>query len=371
MTLHRALLVAPLLVACVDKSDDSATDTNAETGQPLATPTAVIATVDTTYSVGALATVTVEGWEIADSLATVSADPKVVTAGEHIVQLNRGTDNNVRVYEAGSFSEPLVEFSTGDGSNPHDAALCGTVLFVSMYGGTTLGVYDPLAGIQLETVDLSPYDDGDGYPEASDLVTIGNKLYVALQQLDQNNGWVANGGMVAEVDCTSRAVTNAWEVGASPDLFNNPVDPSTLIVRTGTYFDETGAFDFTGGLATFDPATGTSTSFLAEADLSANITGFAANAAGKGIVLTTDETWAYQVQCLDMTTGTLTLAESVPQYLSGVVANERGEAWISARTSWASPDPGGVLVYDMNACTSVTHDDWITLTLEPYSIAFY
>lgn len=369
MNLPRALLVAPLLVACVDKTDDSSADS--DSGLPLATPTAVIATVDTTYSVGALATVTVEGWEISDSLATVSADPKVVATGSYIVQLNRGTDNNVRVYEPGSFSEPLVEFSTGDGSNPHDAALCGSVLFVSMYGGTTLGVYDPTNGNAVATVDLSPYDDGDGYPEASDLVVIGEKLYVALQQLDQNNGWVANGGMVAEVDCAERTVTDAWEVGASPDLFNNPVNPDTLIVRTGTYFDETGAFDFTGGLATFDPGTGASAAFLEEADLAGNITGFASTAAGKAVVLTTDETWAYQIRCLDMVTGAATLAESVPQYLSGVVANERGEAWIAARTSWASTDPGGVLVYDMTACSSVTQDDWITLTLEPYSIAFY
>ena len=54
------------------------------------------------------------------------------------------------------------------------------------------------------------------------------------------------------------------------------------------------------------------------------------------------------------------------------MANDRGAAWILARTSWADAESvGGIWIYDVETCTERTADDRLTFSLDPYSVAFF
>jgi len=365
---HLALLLTMGLLGCDGKIGLGLDDTGSSSGSA-----AVIGTVSGDYAVGALATVGLDDWAVSDSLATISADPQVIAAGGDLVVLGRGTEDSVRVYAPGAWSAPRLEFALDDGANPHDAAVCGGALFVSEYGEPYVGVYDPDSGALLSTIDLSAYDDGDGKPEPGTMVQRGEDLYLALEQLDEETThWTASGGTVLRIDCDARAVDDAWSVEPGPSIIADPDSEDGLLVRTGLYFDADGDFAWDGGLYALDTASGALTAIApTESEAELNYTGMAAVAGGGAIVLSTDDSWAYSVWCLDRASGTLSLLDTVSTFLSAIEVNDRGEAWIAARASWAAPDAaGGLLVYDVATCTSKTGDAPITLHLEPYSIAF-
>lgn len=334
---------------------------------------AVVATVSSDYATGALATVSLDDWSVSDNLATLSGDPALSVSEGKVLALSRGSEDAVRIYAPGAWTEPLVEFSVGDGANPHDAEICGDALWVSLYGESFLGVYDPDNGNLLASLDLAAYDDGDGIPEASSMVVRGDTLYVALEQLDETTTyWSAKGGTVIAIDCMRRSISGSWEVSPVPTLFADPDDEQGLLVRTGAYFDAEGEFSWDGGLWSLDPAEGTVSAIApAESENNLNYTGIAAAEGGRAIVVATDASWLYSVYCLDRSSGSLTLIETLDSYISSVQVNARGEAWLATRASWAAPDAAaGVLVYDVASCTRLT-DAPIALSLEPYAIAFY
>lgn len=369
------LLISLLSLGCHRHKDEAATDDTADdstalddsgaaTGQQMA----LIGMVSTDYSVGGLATVGLDDGAVTEATA-VSADPKIVVSDGQVIVLGRSTDNSVRLYTAGSWSAPDLEFSLGDGANPHDAAICGGALFVSLYGEDHLGVYDPQTGNVLGTVDLSAYADSDGLPETGAIVEGDGVLYVALENLDETSTyWTSSGGHVLTVDCASRAVTADQAVGPGPSISAWPADPSRVVLRTGVYFDADGNFAWDGAVALLDPATGATTDLLpTEAEASVNYTAVAAAPDGRALVLSTDSSWLYTVSCL-AADGTVTSAGTVETYLSDAVVNDRGEAWVASRTSWASTTPGGIQIYDLDTCTARAG---AALSLEPYSIAFY
>ena len=79
---------------------------------------AVLATVADDFSLGALATVNLQTWNISDGLAPISGDPVVVAAGQWLVQLNRYNYDTVRLYQPSAWLQPLWEVSLADGANP-------------------------------------------------------------------------------------------------------------------------------------------------------------------------------------------------------------------------------------------------------------
>ncbi|MFA6109922.1 MAG: hypothetical protein WDA75_14240 [Candidatus Latescibacterota bacterium] len=104
--------------------------------------------------------------------------------------LNRPPQNNVLVIDPAAPRSPRRNFSTGDGSNPQDIVFTGPgKAYVSRYEMPSLLVVDPRNGSVLGEVDLSPFADADGIPEASDMALIGTRLYVACQRLDRNGSW--------------------------------------------------------------------------------------------------------------------------------------------------------------------------------------
>ncbi len=334
---------------------------------------AVVTTVATDYSVGALAVVDQTSWVVDDRLATLSSDPVVTTDGGWLFLLNRYGFDTVQVYEPGNLDAPVTEFSVGDRANPQAAAVCGGDLFITLHSRDYLPIYDPETGWTLGQVDLSMFDDGDGSPEAATLVRKGDTLYVALEQFDQANNWMPAGGRLIEVDCAQRRVVQAWEVGNAPTVHAYPDHDNQLIVRTGVFFTETGSLALDGAIQLFDLRTGTlSEPLVDEVSLDANLGPVVATSNGNALFITSDAAWHYTLYCLNLQDGTHQPLETTNLYLAAMTGNREGEAWVAARPGPADPGArGGILVYDVDGCNDLTADGPITLSMPPYSVAFY
>lgn len=220
-----------LLAACVDDPADRAGWVEAlppgGAGQLVATTT--------DYSVGSLAVLDLETGRLGDDLAPTSGDPSVVATGGRAIQLNGFLNDFVRVYDPAEWGAPLAEFGTGQGSNPHGAALVGGALWLTLYGTASLEARDPEDGALRHTVDLSPWADADGLPEASSLLVVDGTLLVALERLDRGDGWLPGEGVVLAVDPADGAVLREWRTGPSPRLWPRPSAPGEAWLVTGSY----------------------------------------------------------------------------------------------------------------------------------------
>jgi hypothetical protein len=351
-------LLPLLLAACAPKVDVDDTGAPGGGGSALG-PTAVLATVSDDYAVGALATVAVDDWSVADTLTDISGDPAVVSSGGYVFQLDRYTYDVVKVYTPGAWSAPLTEFALQDLANPHDVAVCDGLAFVAQHDATTLAVHDPTSGLLAGTVDLSAYADADGVPEASTLVaTADGMLYAGLLHLDREGDWTATGGAVVEVDCAARTVTRSWALHGPRVLPDPEHTDQVLILEEGV------------GIHRLDPTSGATTLLVEEVVERGTFGGIAA-AGGRAIVTTVTDDYAFGIGCVDLDAGTFDLLEAASSYLISVDASPTGEAWISARAHWSDPtSPQGVRVFDIATCTERT-DRPIETLLAPMDIAFY
>lgn len=359
-------LVLPLLLAaCANKDADTAdpdvdtdTDPSAE-GQTMA----VITTVSSDYATGSFATVDLDSGTITDEIFLTSGDPAVSAGGGWVFQINRYNYDNLRVYAPGSWGAPLWEQDLGDLSNPQEAEVCEEALFVTLYGRDHLGVYDLQSGLLTGTVDLSAFADGDEVgPEAASLVALGGKLYAGLNRLNRSEGWTNAGGRVVEIDCARRAVTRSWPVGGNTRVSAWPGTARLLVQATAHGEDP-------GGLYRLDP--GADTVELIVESPGERFSGVAAVGEGAIAIALADDHSRYTVYCIDLAAGVADVLEETGSYLTGVAQNDRGEAWISAGSSWLDDAaPSGIFRYDIASCTPLASAP-LSFGLYPFDVAFY
>ncbi len=352
-----ALACAPVI------PEDSALDTGGGDSDS-AVATAVVTTTSADYASALLATVQLSTMIIIDRITTAPTDSQVVSEDGLVYVLGRFGVDAVRVYEPGEWVEPIQEFSTGDASNPQDVKECGGSVYVSLYGSTEVKRYDPETWLLRGVVDLSSLADSDGIPEVANMIERDGVLYVALQQLDQDNGWVANGGLVASIDCATGALLQSFVAAPDPTLHDVP-GSAKLMVRTGLYF----AND--GGVGWFDPTTGTEAPLLTEAALGEEITDLAMVDATHGIVVTHAENHDFTTWCWNPDDNALVELFTTPSSFQGLKA-VGDDVWIVARAGWADYlSPTGVIVVDAIACEPGA-ERWLTdFEFPPFSVDFY
>ncbi|NOY28434.1 MAG: SMP-30/gluconolactonase/LRE family protein [Oligoflexia bacterium] len=368
--------LAVLLSGCVPsalRDDSGSTSTLPDGGgssNSAGQHTAVMTTVSMDYATGSLATVDLDSWAVDDSLTTVAGDAGLTVDDGLVIQLNRYGYDTVRLYTPGQWDAPDLELGVGDAqgsTNPHDAAICQGRLFVTLYERDYIAIYDPTGGTLTGTVDLSAYDDADSSgPEPSGIVQRGDKLYVALERLDRDQGWVDAGGKVVEVDCSSGSATRAWDIGGNTRVFDWP-DHDQILVGARAFGG------MAGGIYALDPAAD-SVTLLADVEAGGESL-YDVAAYGDGAIITTlsSDLSTYGIDCVDLGTGTITQLDQRTEFLQGIAGNDRGQAWIAASWGWTDPKSAspGVFVYDIPGCTSLTGDSPIALSLAPASIAFY
>ncbi|MCB9743459.1 MAG: hypothetical protein H6741_25145 [Alphaproteobacteria bacterium] len=352
------MLLLTLALACADKAhtpDDSRTDDSAPAGL-----TAVLSTASDDYAVGALATVDAETWALRDNLTDLTGDTVLVASGGYVFRVDRYNYDVVSAYTPGDWGEPLSELALADQANPHDVAVCEGLAFVTQYGRAELAVFEPGTGLLSGVVDLSDYADADGIPEASTLVEgPPGKLYVGLQNLDQDNGWVNVGGHVLEIDCAGRRVSQAWETSGSADIYPHRED-ALLVSVLGE------------GLRALDLGEGALGPVLFDAAAAGEELVGLASDGQRVAAATVDADYNYNIGCIDLSDGSYALGEATPNYLIQVAGDPEGRAWFSARRHWSDPEgPAGLRVYDIASCSSLAPEGLLQTSLAPFSVAFY
>ncbi len=303
--------------------------------------------------------------QISDGLLGLSGSDWVPqTADGSVWLLGRYGIDVVRRYADTEFGAPTFEVSTGAGTNPQALAWCGGRLYLSRYdvgddGGGDVVVLDPDTGAQTARIDLGAWaESADGTPEPAQLVPLGDTLYVALERLDRDAGWVPDPtGRVLAIDCVSGAVVDEYVTGPNPDI--EPAGPA-LAVRTDT------------GIQFLVPGEGL-TSVLEPDALSGAVDFLGLGAAGDAglVVLEQGGDPGNEVWCLDLRTGARELLDTRAERAWSVRSGPDGRVWVLWRDHWATGEieTGGIAVYDPAACSEIT-DGLLVFPSDPAAIAF-
>lgn len=227
-------------------------------------PHAVVGTSD--FVTGALAAVTPDGC-IADRLLTTGGDVVVRSTPARVWVLQRTGGDTLMGFAHGDYGVPEVETVVAPQGNAHDLVQVGDRLFVTLYDADHLAVIG-LDGAPLGEVDLSAFADADGLPEADRLVVTEAGLFVALQRLDREAGWLSDGGVIARIDPDTLEVVESWSTGPNPRLAAHP-DGVGLVIATGHWFAADGALELLW------PDTGRRDTVLPEAGLQLDLGGTA------------------------------------------------------------------------------------------------
>jgi hypothetical protein len=320
--LHRLSLTAVLLLAVAacggggSSSDDADGDGVLDAADVLPGYALVVAAADFTSPEGRVF--------VATPAVDVGPDPisTDVVLREHngtVYAINRFGADNVQVLDPGAGLAATGQFSTGNGSNPHDIAVVAPHrAYVTRNQEATLLVVDPATGDSLGTIDLAALADGDGIPEMDQMAIVGDDLFVTLQLLDQDNFFIPGGpGAVAVIDTGSEQVVASFTLQGK--------NPSSRLESDGHYLYVATTGDFgvdDGGIERIDPndATGT-TMVVSGADLGGDLGELAIAGPTKGYVV---------VSAFDFATGTSSSRVVAFDPTSGAVLGEvfRNDAFL-------------------------------------------
>ncbi len=361
-----------LLAGCGESSGGS------DAAAPALPGTAFVATTD--YSTGGYATIDL------DTLAAktfqgngiVEGDNAVTAYGGRIYVINRMGFDNITVLDPSDLTAPVVQFSTGNGTNPHAMAFASDAkAYVSLYGADYLLSVNPSTGEEVGRVDLSGFADADGLPEASAMAIVGGKLFVALQRLDRGNWFAPTEAsylvvidtatdQIVDVDPSTPGTTDPIVLtGTNPQFMVYDETLGKIVVsETGSY----GAQD--GGLETVDPATYKAEGFLVtEGDLGGDVGALAVAGGSKAYVVVTDSSWANDVAVVEriggswQKQGTLGLSGA---FIPSLALDGRGRLLAPDRDT-TSP---GVRIYDTATDEEVAGSP-VDVGLPPNAIAVF
>jgi hypothetical protein len=121
-------------------------------------------------------------------LEAISGDPVARASGSGLYIVNRFFFDNIQSLDPGSGFKTALQFSTGNGSNPHDVLQVDTDrLYVTRYEPpyNDVLIAERATGRHLGFIDLSPLaSNSTGTPRADGLAMTGGLVFVGLQNID-------------------------------------------------------------------------------------------------------------------------------------------------------------------------------------------
>jgi len=221
------------------------------------------------YVVGDLATRTMSYVPMADAGSGIDQD-HVVRSSPFMCQaydLWRSSPGKIQWLDSANLPSPTQTLNVADvptgadgglvAANPWDIAVISPVTaYVAQYNSPRLLTVNPTAGTSSGTIDLSPFADADGIPEAASIALRTGRAYVAVQQLDRPGGYVAPANShVAVIDTATQALVDVNTATTAIDGIAlsagnpggwMPVTPDgkyMLVVSTGNWGVVDGAVD--------------------------------------------------------------------------------------------------------------------------------
>ncbi|HET6278510.1 MAG TPA: hypothetical protein VFG08_06985 [Candidatus Polarisedimenticolia bacterium] len=265
-------------------------------------------------------------FSIAKDLAVVTSDPVARVEDGRPFVVNRYSFDTLQGFDPRSGFATSFEYSTGNGSNPHDM-----VVFPAGDGGTPDGLPEPdgpgLAfvtryeppfndvaivdlndGTIIDTIDLTPYALGTAkLPRADQALLHEGMVYVTLQ--DANARFTEfETGRVAVIDPVLRDVVDVIDLDGQ-----NPLESFVYLEETGLFYaGMAGIFQgladraLTGGVEAIDPLTRRSLGLVVDDDdLGGNVSAIAIHSATRGYAVVTDDRFRNSVRVFDPSTGSV------------------------------------------------------------------
>jgi len=323
----------------------------------------------TDYETGHFATIKLVDQSVTQYQLELSSDAIPKTIGGKIYVINRLGQDNITIFSPPDFSHPLIQFSTGNGTNPHDIVLASTdKAYVSLYEKGYLLVANPITGAELKKIDISSFADNDNIPEADQMVIVDGILYVALQKLDRYNQYQpAENGEILMIDTGSDTIVGSITLsGQNPyDIFYNKLMGKLVISETGSFYDLTD-----GGIETVDLDTHEVSGYiLTESELGGNITEFVMKpSSNQGYIIVTDGSYNTSIVSFDLEKAVKLKDILAPKagFIHSGIALGSGKLLVGDR-SFTNP---GVRIFSTQTDEQITTKP-INTGLPPFSITIY
>lgn len=143
--------------------------------------------------------------------AEVSSDPAVKIYGSNAYVINRYGFDNIQVLDINNGLATIGQYSTDNGSNPHDIAFINqNKIYVTLNesGFGDILVMNPNNGETITTIPLSSYADNDqGAARADEILLAGTRAYVTLQNLGGLYTAPVYNGKLAVLDTATNTVS--------------------------------------------------------------------------------------------------------------------------------------------------------------------
>jgi hypothetical protein len=251
-------------------------------------------------------------WPHDNNYGTLHGDAVGCSYRGLIYLIERWGADDIRVIDPQLDFATVRQFSVGAGSNPQEICFAGpTRAFVTRYDETDLWEINPITGEHTDSIDLSPLADADGIPEMHGMAIHDGRLFVTLQRLDRDGGWLPvppsylavidlADNTLLDLDPDTPGTQGVALAGTSPSsgIIIDPVRGDFLIGETGSY----GAED--AGIERLDPQTLQSLGWVVtEATLGGNLNVWATGNGVKGFAVVLTPEWVTRVVAFDLLTG--------------------------------------------------------------------
>ena len=309
--------------------------------------------ITTDFSTGSTAFLAANAAEAEVNLLGIHSDAVGHYHDGRVYIINRLGQDNILVLDAMDLRTPLTQFSVGNGANPHDIEIVAPdKAYISRYGTASLLIVNPQDGAELGEIDLSSFADADGLPEVSQIVRVGDRLYLSCQRLDRNGGWgpvdvsylivvdIATDTLV-DVDSDAEGVQGIALSIANPNSM--AVIGEQIAVGVVANFG-----DRAGGVEIVDTATNRSLGLaVSEEDLGGDITSMVLVDQNRGYAVVADENFANSVRPFDLSSGAVDAPlENISGGFIPSLAVDGDRLIVADRGSFADPASAGLKFYD-------------------------
>lgn len=334
---------------------------------------AVVATTD--FTTGSLSSIDTQTNQATNDLLLIHSDARVRTSGDRVYVINRLPQDNIIVLAKDDLATPIAQYSTGDGSNPHEIAVIDTEkAYVTLYARDYLLVINPATGDSLGAVDLSAYADADGLPEASQMAVFDNTLFVAVQRLNRDTFFSPTDfSVIVAVDiATDQIIDLDPDAAGDQGIVLEGKQPFGSAQRGGKWILGTvgSFFNQDGGIEIVNLLTRTTEGFgLTEEALGGDVGPIAMLSDEEGYIVVTDASFANTIKRFNLSTGTISdpLSDHSGGFTPGMAVLNASLFVLDQGTS-SEPTSVGVRVYDTS--TDQLAAGPISTGLPPFDIVF-
>ena len=296
------------------------------------------------------------GVPVEKNLLTIHSDAVARYRKGKVYVVNRLGQDNVLILDRSDLSQPVLQFSVGNGSNPQDIAFASDdKAYVSRLNSTGLLIVDPTNGTTLGEIDLSAFADTDGLPEMTQMATVGSRLYVALQRLDRNNGFAPVApGYIAVIDMETDTLVDVDpdEEGTQAWVLAAPNPASLIALGSILYVSETSAFgDVNGGIEILDTTVFSSRGLVVtEAELGGDISWVSPVSPAKAFAVVLDASFRNVLVPVNLEDGTV--GAPLDGHSGGFTISltvDGSRLIVPDRGAFDTPELAGLLIYDVDS----------------------